>query len=137
MANLVRFGVSLEDALLKRFDQLIKEKRYSSRSEAIRDLIREELIKKNWRSGKEAAGAITFIFDHHQSELLNKITSIQHDSHSLIISSQHVHLDHHNCLEIIAVKGKPRDIEGLFNGIKAVKGVKHATLTITGKGGEW
>jgi len=136
MSDLTRFGVSLENSLLAKFDQLIKKKKYQNRSEAIRDLIREELVKKEWQLGHEVAGAITFVYDHHQRELLEKIVHIQHDYHSVIISSQHVHLDHRNCLEIIALKGKTSQVKELFNNLKAVKGIKHAAISMSSSGKE-
>ncbi len=86
MSGIVRFGVSLEKELLEKFDILIKEKKYPNRSEAIRDLIRENLVKKEWIEGKEVAGAITLVFDHHKRELVNTLTDVQHDFHILIIS---------------------------------------------------
>jgi CopG family nickel-responsive transcriptional regulator len=106
MSKTIRFGVSLEEALLDNFDRLIKSRKYTNRSEAIRDLIRQELLNKDLEEDREVAGAITFIYDHHQRNLLNKIIDIQHDHHDIIQSSQHIHLDHHHCLEIVAVKGK-------------------------------
>lgn len=136
MSKLIRFGVSLEDDLLERFDRLIKEKNYTNRSEAFRDLIRQELVQKQWQTSGEVAGAITLIYDHHKRELVNKLTNIQHDFGRIIISSQHTHLDHDNCLEIIAVKGNPEEVQKLANSLKSVKGVKHGTLSMssTGKG---
>lgn len=136
MTDIVRFGVSLEKELLEKFDRLIKEKKYPNRSEAIRDLIRENLVKKEWAEGKEVAGAITLVFDHHKRELMNTLTDIQHDFYQLIVSSQHVHLDHDNCLEIIVVRGKPRGVKELADKLKSTKGVKYGSLSIatTGKG---
>ncbi|MBP7528979.1 MAG: nickel-responsive transcriptional regulator NikR [Syntrophorhabdaceae bacterium] len=136
MSGLVRFGVSLDSELLRKFDQLIREKNYSNRSEAFRDLIRQELVEKEWEAGGEVAGAITLIYDHHHRELLNKITDLQHDSQHVIISTQHVHLDHSNCLEIVAVKGKPEDVKRLAEMLRSIKGIKHCTLSMssTGKG---
>lgn len=134
MAGLVRFGISLESDLSKQFDALIKRKGYSNRSEAVRDLIRQDLVGQQWQDGDEIAGAITFIYDHHKRQLLNKITDIQHDFQKVIISSQHIHLDHDNCLEIVAVKGRPAEILKLANLLKTLKGVKHGTLGITSTG---
>ena len=136
MSDIIRFGVSLEKKLLEKFDKLIKEKKYCNRSEAIRDLIRENLVKREWIEGKEAAGAITLVFDHHKRELMNTLTDIQHDFHTLIISSQHVHLDHDNCLEIIVVRGKPRDARELADKLRATKGVKYGSLSIATTGKE-
>lgn len=136
MSQLVRFGVSLEKELLERFDKRIREKHYPNRSEAFRDLIREDLVKKEWVEGKDVAGAITLVYDHHRRELVNKLIDIQHDFHELIVSSQHIHMDESNCLEIIAVKGKPKRIEELAYKMKSTKGVKHGSLVMasTGKG---
>lgn len=136
MSNLVRFGVSLDKDLLEKFDALIKNKNYDNRSEAFRDLIRQELVKEEWDTNTEIAGAITLIYDHHRRELMNKETDMQHDFQKVIISTQHVHLDHSNCLEIIAVRGKAQDVRELADLLKAIKGVKHGILSMssTGKG---
>jgi len=134
MAKLVRFGVSLDQDLLDQFDRLVREKNYSCRSEAFRDLMRQELVQKQWHEGKEVAGAITLIYDHHKRELVNKLMDIQHDFGGLIISSQHVHLDHSNCLEIIAFKGSPKEAQRLADSLTSVKGVKHGTLSMTTTG---
>ncbi|MDD5008323.1 MAG: nickel-responsive transcriptional regulator NikR [Syntrophorhabdaceae bacterium] len=136
MSELVRFGVSLEKTLLDRFDRFIKERNYTNRSEAFRDMIRQELIKKEWVEGDDVAGAITLIYDHHRKDLLNKITDIQHNLQKLIISTQHIHLDHHNCLEIIAVRGNPSEVQRLMGLMKAIKGVKHGTLSMSSTGKE-
>ncbi len=136
MSDLVRFGVSLEKTLLSKFDTLIKEKKYTNRSEALRDLIRQELVQKQWQGGREVAGAITLIYDHHKQDVLRKITDTQHDFQKMIISTQHIHLDHHNCLEIVAVKGKARDIERLSDMLKAIKGVRHGTLSMSSCGSD-
>jgi CopG family nickel-responsive transcriptional regulator len=134
MAELVRFGVSIEKKLVDKFDKLLKEERYSNRSEALRDLIREKLVKKEWLGKKEVAGAITLVYDHHKRDLLNHLVDIQHDHHSLIIANQHVHIDHNNCLEVIVVKGRAVELAKLANKIKSTKGVKHAQLTMTTTG---
>ena len=136
MANLFRFGISLEKKLLNEFDTLIKRKNYSNRSEAFRDLIRQELVKEEWTKSGEVVGAITLVYDHHKRELVNKLTDIQHDFQGTIVSTQHIHLDHDNCLELIAVKGPAADITKLADTLKSVKGVKHGTLSMssTGKG---
>lgn len=129
MPELVRFGVSLEKRLLSEFDRLLKEKGYSSRSEAIRDLIRDGLVRELWRKDEEVAAAITLVYDHHQRELLNRLTSIQHDYHDNILSTQHLHLDHNNCLEVIAIKGKAKKAAELFERLKSCRGIKHAGFT--------
>jgi len=134
MPQVVRFGISLENDLLSKFDQRRKVKKYSNRSEAIRDLIREDLVKAEWQENKEIAGAITLIYDHHKRELVNKLMDIQHDFGNIIISSQHIHLDHNNCLEIIAVQGAPKEAQKLADSLKSVKGVKHGTLSMSTTG---
>jgi CopG family nickel-responsive transcriptional regulator len=134
MSDLFRFGVSLDKALLDKFDRYIKERNYSNRSEAFRDLIRQELIKKEWLEGDDVAGAITLIYDHHRRDLLNKITDLQHDFQKVIISTQHIHLDHDNCLEIVAVRGQPREVSKLADMMKSIKGVKHCTLSMSSTG---
>ena len=136
MSSLVRFGVSLDKGLLEKFDKLIESKSYTNRSEAFRDLIRQELIQKQWQSGQEVAGAIILIYDHHKRELVNKLMDIQHEFGGMIISSQHVHLDHNNCLEIIAVKGSSKEAQKLADSLKSVKGVKHGTLSMSTTGKE-
>lgn len=134
MSKVFRFGISLEKDLLDKFDQLIRGRNYSNRSEAFRDLIRQELVKKEWQQGRQVAGAINLIYDHHKRELLNKITDIQHDFQKLIISSQHIHLNHNNCLEIIAVKGPPKEVQRLSNTLTSIRGVKHGTLSMSTTG---
>ncbi|MDY0186684.1 MAG: nickel-responsive transcriptional regulator NikR [Syntrophus sp. (in: bacteria)] len=134
MAEIVRFGVSLEKTLLKQFDRRIEEQGYTNRSEAIRDLIRQELLKKEWEEDQEVAGSITYTYDHHQRDLLNKIIDVQHDFQDVIKSTQHIHLNHDNCLEIIAVKGSSTLISNLSHALKALKGVRHGSLSISGIG---
>ncbi|MCM8758142.1 MAG: nickel-responsive transcriptional regulator NikR [Candidatus Omnitrophica bacterium] len=136
MEKLIRFGVSLPEGLLKKFDRLIKEKNYTSRSKAIADLIREELIKKQWQQDKEIAGAVVLVYNHHKRELVDKLIDIQHNFQKIIISNQHIHIDKDNCLEIIAIKGRSQQAQKLNDILKATKGIKHATLSMssTGKG---
>ncbi|MFA4992468.1 MAG: nickel-responsive transcriptional regulator NikR [Candidatus Omnitrophota bacterium] len=131
---LIRFGVSIDKELLMKFDRLIKDRKYTNRSEAFRDLIRQELIQEQWQGNHEIAGAVTLIYNHHKRELVNKLMDIQHDFGQLIISSQHIHLDHNNCLEIIALKGSPKEARRLADSLKSVKGVKHATLSMSSAG---
>ncbi len=126
MSSIIRFGVSLEDSLLQRFDEHIHKLKYTNRSEAIRDLIREELVRQQWREDSEVTCAITLVYDHHHRGLVSRLLDIQHDYHHTIFSSQHIHLDHDNCLEIIITKGKAKVIEELYGKLKSSKGVKHA-----------
>ena len=134
MSNIFRFGISLPKDLIDKFDRFIKERKYTNRSKAFGDLIRQELVKREWQEGKKIAGAVILIYDHHKRELLNKIIDTQHDFQKLIISTQHIHLDHNNCLELIAVKGAPREVQKLSDTLKSIKGVKHGTLSMSTTG---
>lgn len=131
---LVRFGVSLEKKLIEEFDSLILKRNYTNRSEAIRDMIREELVKDEWSGTNQVIGAITLVYDHHKREVVNRLIDIQHDFHGNIISSQHVHVDHCNCLEIIAAKGISGDVARLSDMLKSVKGVVHVSLSMSSTG---
>jgi CopG family transcriptional regulator, nickel-responsive regulator len=134
MSNLYRFGVSLEKDLIDEFDIHIKTGNYKNRSEAIRDLIRADLIRKQWLCNNDVAGAITISYDHHKRELVNKLIDIQHDFQKVVISTQHIHIDHHNCLEILAVRGMAKEIEKLTSLMKAQVGVKHVALSMSATG---
>jgi CopG family transcriptional regulator, nickel-responsive regulator len=136
MSELVRFGVSLEKSLLDRFDDLIREEQYTNRSEALRDMIRRELVQREWREGKDVAGAITLIYDHHKRDVMSKVTDIQHAFQAVIISTQHIHLDHHNCLEIVAARGNAEEVQKLADALRSIKGVRHATLSMSSTGRE-
>ncbi len=130
MDILKRFGVSIEKNLLDKFDSYVRKRGYENRSEALRDLIRKELVDSRWsdNANEKVAGAIIIIYDHHRRELVDDIINIQHDYHKVIISSQHVHLDHDTCLEVIVVKGKIAELFELETKLKVIKGVKHALL---------
>jgi CopG family transcriptional regulator, nickel-responsive regulator len=134
MPRLLRFGVSLEEDLLKQYDLLVRKRGYASRSEALRDLIRRELVARQWEGGREIAGAITIVYDHHRRQLVNRLLDVQHDFGGIIISSQHVHLGHDSCLEIIAVKGSPAEAQKLADRLRSIKGVKHGTLSMSTTG---
>jgi len=131
MHNIVRFGVSLEKEILERFDRLIKQRKYSTRSKAIEDLIRKEFVEDRWLTGKEIAGAIVFIYNHHKRNIANKIIDIQHDFGGIVISTQHVHISNDECLEIIVVKGNPSKVKSLADSIRSIKGVEHCTVAFT------
>lgn len=135
MRKLVRFGISLDAKLLQEFDALIREKEYTNRSEAIRDLIRDELIHKEWQDEeREIIGTITLIYDHHIRDLSTKLTHDQHQHHHQIISTMHVHLDHDNCLEVLAVRGKANEVRKIADHLVGMKGVKHGKLVTTSTG---
>ena len=134
MDELVRFGVSLDQRLLAEFDRHIKRKHYTNRSEALRDLIRNNLVEDEWDDDKETVGTITFVYAHHVRDLTGKLTDIQHDYHGQILSGMHVHLDHNHCLEVLVVKGKGTEIKKVADALVSVKGVKHGKLTMTTTG---
>ncbi|MBN1185259.1 MAG: nickel-responsive transcriptional regulator NikR [Bacteroidales bacterium] len=129
--SVTRFGVSLEKELLEALDQYVKENKFSNRSQAMRHLIKNNIVEKKWQCDNIVAGSITLVYDHHKRDLLNNLTEIQHDHHDVILSSQHIHLDHHNCMEIIAVKGKASVLTELSDKLIAVKGIQHGKLTMS------
>ena len=135
-SKLYRFGVSLEKPLIDAFDSHIRKQNYRNRSEAIRDLIRNELVKRQWTEGGIVAGVIVITYNHHKRDLVSKMLDIQHDFQEYIISTQHIHLTHHNCLEIIAAKGEAAKIEQLASKLKSLIGVKHVNLGISSLGNE-
>jgi len=132
--SLVRFGVSIPAGLIKKFDRLIQLKNYPNRSEAIRDLIRKELVEEEVMSDKEGVGILHLLYNHHRRELSEKLTDIQHHHHHLIQSSLHIHLDDENCLEVIVIRGKSSEVKSLADSLIATKGVKHGKLNITSTG---
>lgn len=132
---LKRFSISLEEELLARFDAYIESKGYSNRSEAIRDLIRKTQVSEEWEKDSEVVGVVTLVFNHHKSQLQEKITELQHNYHNLITSTTHVHMDHHNCLEVTIVKGKASTVQELAAQLMALRGVKDGNLTMSSTGG--
>ena len=135
MGKTIRFGVSLDSDLLDKFDAHCEERSYQTRSEAIRDLIRNTLVEREWEQTEgDLAGTLTLVYDHHKSGLSQRLTEIQHDSHDVIQSTLHVHLDHHNCLEVIILKGDGETIKTLGQKLISTKGVKHGNLALTTTG---
>lgn len=135
MENIIRFGISLPKKLLTKFDSLIKKKKYTNRSEAIRDLIRNTLIEEEWGKKNEITlGVIVLVYDHHQRQLVDKIIEIQHNSHAEIKSTMHIHIDHDNCMEIIVVKGKGEEIKNISDKLVSLKGVKYGKLNLATSG---
>ncbi|MDO9573650.1 MAG: nickel-responsive transcriptional regulator NikR [Candidatus Contubernalis sp.] len=135
MSKLIRFGVSMNEQLLDKFDQQIVKKGYSNRSEAVRDLIRDQLVQLEWGDeNQEVAGTVTLVYDHHVRGLTNVLMEIQHDFHNLVMSTMHVHLDHYNCLEVLVIKGMASDARKLAEKLISIKGVKHGQLSITSTG---
>ncbi len=125
-----RFGVSLEGELLQKLDDLVIRHQFPNRSQAIRFLIQKNLMEEKWFDDNKVAGAIVLVYDHHKRDLMNKSTRIQHDFHHLVLSVQHVHLDHHNCLETITVKGTASELQSFSDQLIAIKGIKHGELVI-------
>ncbi|MDZ7374924.1 MAG: nickel-responsive transcriptional regulator NikR [candidate division KSB1 bacterium] len=135
MGNLVRFGISMDEELLRRFDELIEQKGYSNRSEAIRDLVRDALVQRDWETADaEVVGTITLVYHHRKRELSEKLLELQHEHHDFVLSTLHVHLDEDNCLEVLAVRGPARLVQSLADVLISQKGVKHGKLTITSTG---
>ena len=136
MSELVRFSVAMPDELLVQFDNLVARRGLAkNRSEVVRDLVREALVDEEWDDpAQEIVGTLTIVFSHHGSDLQAKLDQVQHAYHHEIISSMHVHLDAHNCLEVIVLKGKSEDVRSIADSILGVKGVKHGRLTATTTG---
>ena len=135
MGKLTRFGVSLDEELLEPFDALCAVKGYSNRSEAIRDLIRKALVAEEWQQADgQGAGTLTLVDDHHQNDRARRLTQMQHDEHDIIIATLHVHLDHHNCLEVLILKGEAARVRALADKLISCKGVKHGTFSGTTTG---
>lgn len=137
MSALSRIGVAIDSGLLRKFDRLIARRGYTNRSEAFRDLIRDELVERTWESpNSRVVGTITLVYNHHQRLLNEKLTDIQHDFHRSILSTLHVHLDHDYCLEVVVVRGAASDVRKVADVLISMKGVKHGRLTISSSGRE-
>jgi CopG family nickel-responsive transcriptional regulator len=126
-----RIGISLEEDLLKQFDRLIEQKGYVNRSEAVRDLIRDTLVQREWsesNGSEERVAVVTLVYDHDSSSLAQKLAHIQHENHRAVVSALHVHMDEHNCLEVLVLRGRARDVVRMGEGLVSTKGVKHGKL---------
>jgi len=134
MAEVARFGVSMDEELLGKFDQLILKKGYPNRSEALRDLVRDTLVQQQWQHDEQVVGVVTLLYDHHARNLEPELTEVQHEHHEQILSTMHIHLDHDNCLEVVAVRGQGRQIEEIAAKLIRRKGVRHGKLTATSTG---
>ena len=135
MPTLERFGVSMEEELLARFDELLAARGYTSRSEAIRDLVRQELVKEEWSDpNMEVVGTLTIVYEHHEHELATVLAELQHQYHESIICNTHIHLDAHNCLEVIIVRGRSSRVKYIANTLISTRGVKHGQLVSTTTG---
>jgi CopG family nickel-responsive transcriptional regulator len=132
MSRLMRFGVSMDEQVLKALDEIVEQRHYSNRSEAIRDLVRGEQVREDWEEGKgPVVGTLTLVYDHHVSEVNERLVNLQHDHEHMVHSTMHVHLSHRMCLEVIVLRGKPREIRDLADRLIAARGVKHGRLTAT------
>ena len=137
MGELSRIGVAIDADLLKKFDALIESRGYTNRSEAFRDLIRDELVEQAWESpDRKVVGTVSIVYDHHVRMLSDKLTDLQHDFFPHILSTLHVHLDHDHCLEVLVVRGKAREVKHLADTLISTKGVMHGRLTISTSGAE-
>ena len=135
MSELSRIGVAIDADLLKKFDKLIAARGYANRSEAFRDLIRDELVERTWKTpDSNVVGTVTLVYDHHVRLLNEKLTDMQHSHFHHILSTLHVHLDHDNCLEVLVVRGKAAQVKKIADALISTKGVKHGRLTITSTG---
>lgn len=132
MSQLARIGVAIDADLLASFDALIEKQGYENRSEAFRDLIRDRLIRaESEQPNKEVVGTLTLVYDHHQRNLTERITNLQHDHHGVVVSTLHVHLDHHNCLEVLILRGKSKVVRQLADLLVSIKGIQHGQLAVT------
>ena len=137
MSSLSRIGVAIDSELLSSFDALIARRGYANRSEAFRDLIRDELVEAAWARPKSTVvGTVTLVYDHHVRLLNERLTDMQHEHFHNILSTLHVHLDHNNCLEVLVVRGKAGAVRKIADALISTKGVKHGRLTITTSGTE-
>lgn len=135
MGETIRFGISIDSGLLERFDCLIEDKGYVNRSEAIRDLIRDALVEQAWEAGdQETVGTVTLVYNHHVRDLSDRLTEQQHHHHHQIVSALHIHLDAHNCLEVLVVRGRADEVKKIADELIGVKGVKHGKLVMTTTG---
>ena len=134
MEKMTRFSISIENDLHDRFLKMIKKHGYENRSEAIRDIIRESLVRDEWQRNDEIVGTITIVYDHHKRELTDRLVKIQHDHHEAVLAATHIHLDHNNCMEMIAVRGKATVVRSLADSLIGDKGVKHGKLSATTTG---
>lgn len=136
MGVLTRFSVAIDDELLLRFDDLVARRGLGvNRSEAVRDLVRDALVEAEWEESDElTVGTVTMVFDHHASDLAEKLDALQHAHHDKIVSSMHVHLDAHNCLEVIVVRGAAGVVSGIADALLGTKGVKHGKLVMSTTG---
>ena len=134
MSELARTGLSIDRELLAKFDVAIAKRNYKNRSEAVRDLIRDHLVGEEADSNKVVVGTLTIVYDHHRPNLTEKLVDAQHHAGGSVLAATHVHLDHHNCLEVVIMKGRSKELRHLADHILSLRGVKHGQLVITSTG---
>ncbi len=134
MSSLVRFSLSLEKALLDRLATLTRKSRCANRSEFVRDMIRDRLVEQEWEKGDEVVGTITLVYDHHKRELSNRLISLQHHHHDMILATTHVHLDEDICAEMILARGAADEISAIADQLRQQKGVLHTALSLSSTG---
>jgi CopG family nickel-responsive transcriptional regulator len=134
VAHLVRTGISLESDLLQRFDRVIRKKGYKNRSEAIRDLVRDYAVAEDVEENRTVVGSLTMVYDHHRPQLSERLIAAQHHAEGKVLAATHVHLDHHNCLEVIIMKGRSNEVRQIADRILSLRGVKHGKLVLTTEG---
>jgi CopG family nickel-responsive transcriptional regulator len=136
MSTLTRTGISLEGELLRRFDRAIRKKGYRNRSEAFRDLVRDYAVAEDVEEDRQVVGTLTMVYDHHRPTLSEKLIEAQHHAQSIVLAATHIHLDHHNCLEVVIMRGRSSEVRQIADRILSLRGVKHGRLVITttGKG---
>lgn len=128
MPKVARISISLEESLLEQFDGYVADNGYPTRSEAMKGLMRNALVEREWEKGTNVAGTINIVYDHHKRGTMEKLVDVQHDFGELIVCTQHIHLDHNNCMEVIVVRGKAPALRKLLTQLKSVKGIKHSAL---------
>ena len=135
MSSVTRFGVSLDENLLAQFDRIIARKGYTNRSEAIRDLIRNSLVREQWELGADqVVGTLTLVYNHNVRDLSDKLTDLQHAHYKTIVSTLHVHLDPHHCLEVLVLRGKAKELKSIADRLIGTRGVQHGTFSATAEG---
>ncbi|MEI6970141.1 MAG: nickel-responsive transcriptional regulator NikR [bacterium] len=133
-----RFSVSMSSGLVRRLDDMVRVKGYANRSQAVAEMVRAQLVEHHGQiGGHEIAGTVTLVYDHHKRNIQALLTDIQHDHQDVIIATLHVHLDHHNCMEVLALRGRAGQVKGLADELIAARGIKHGKLTVTTTGREF
>lgn len=137
MSDLARVGIAIDSDLLQEFDKQVDRRGYANRSEAVRDLIRDSLIRENVAAPHaKVVGTLTLVYDHHVRQLADRLNDFQHEHHHEIVSTLHVHLDHNNCLEVIVLKGLCKNVQRIADGLISLKGIRHGQLVLTEAGSQ-